>query len=170
MRKKLKINQLFLIFILQFYLFSIVLANDNNELVRFERELFTPQALSHFGMSVDRFKSLTSVQKRDLLETRKILTSFLKSIQNPDVDLSQFLRQEFLARYKTRNELLSKLLDPETEIFVTAVTDFELQQNNTLNLKHYVILFSEGNLLIREDLVRFKKYESSWKIVNIGGL
>ena len=121
-------------------------------------------------MGVDRFKSLTSVQKRDLLEARKILTSFLKSIQNPDVDLSQFLGQEFLARYKTRNELLSKLLDPETEIFVTAITDFELQQNNTLNLKHYVILFSEGNLLIREDLVRFKKYESSWKIVNIDGL
>ncbi len=46
-------------------------------------------------MGVDRFKSLTSVQKSDLLEARKILTSFLKSIQAPDVDLSQFLGREF---------------------------------------------------------------------------
>lgn len=162
-------NRLLLILVLQFSLSGYVFADEDDGLASFEKKLYTPQVLSHFGMAKDRYQSLTPEQKIDLLEAKKMLMSFFVSIQNPDSDLSEFLAQEFLERYKTKKELLFNLIDPETRILISAITDFELQQNDMIILKHYVVLFSEGDLITREDSAHFNKYESGWKIVSIGG-
>jgi hypothetical protein len=164
----LKMNRL-LALVLLFGFFRCATASDVNEVTRYEKELFTPQVLNYFGMGKDRFQSLTSAQKQDLLEAKKALASFLKATQNPDTDVLRFLGKELRDRYKTRNALLSKLFGQETEILVDAVTDFEFQQKG-LNLKFYVVLFSEGNLLVREDIARLKKQGQDWKIVGIGGI
>lgn len=163
-------NRFLMILLLQFFLSGVTFANGDHEIVDFEKELYAPQALNHFGMDKDRFKSLTPEQKSDLLKARKILSSFLIAMQSSISDLSEFLAQEFRERYTSRKELLSKLIDPETEILISAVTDFEIQQNNTIILKHYIVLFSEGMLIIKEESVCFKKYETGLKIESIVGL
>lgn len=163
-------NQFLMFLLLHFLMSGIASANGEHEIVHFERELYAPQMLNHFGIGKDRFKSLTPEQKNDLQEARKILASFLIALQSPNSDVSEFLAQEFRERYKSRKELLSELIDLETEILVNAVTDFEIQQNDTIILKHYVVLFSEGMLIVKEESVRFKKYEAGLKIESIGGL
>ena len=165
----LKMNRL-LTFTFLFFLSSIVNASVESNVASFEKELFSPQVLNYFGIGKDRFQSLTTVQKRDLLDARKTLVLFLKATQKPDADLSRFLGRGLLAGYKNRGALLNKLLGQETEILVTSVSDFEFQQNSKLNLKYYVVLFSEGNLLMREDSATLEKHGSTWKIMIIGGL
>lgn len=159
-----------LTFILLFLLSGLANASEDSGVASFEKDLFTPQSFNYFGMGTDRVRPLTATQKRDLLEVKKTLILFLKATQKPDIDLSRFLGRELLARYKSRGDLLNKLLGQEIEILLAAVTEFELQQNSALVLNYYVVLFSEGNLLIREDSASIKKQGSNWKIVSIGGL
>lgn len=104
MSKKLRMRRIKLILLSLFFLASVVLANNDHGITHFERELFTPQIFNHFGIGKDRFQSLTSDQKNNLLEARKALMLFLVTIQNPDSDFSKFLSQEFLDQYKTRQD------------------------------------------------------------------
>lgn len=159
-----------LTFLLLFLLSSLASANEDSGLANFEKDLFAPQSLHYFGVGKDRVRSLTAIQKRDILEAKKTLVSFLKATQEPDADLSRFLGRKLLAQYKNRGELLNKLLGQEIEILLTAITEFKFQQDSVLTLKYYVVLFSEGNLLIREDSASIKKQGSNWEILSIGGL
>ncbi len=149
--------------------FNCASAGESNEVIRFEKELFAPQVLNYFGMGKDRFQSLTPTQRSDLLEAKKTLFSFLMATQNPDADIWRFLSRDLFARYKTRNVFLSKLFGQETEILVNAITDFDPQKNE-FNLKYYVVLFSEGNLLVREDLATLRKQDGNWRVISIGGI
>jgi hypothetical protein len=163
--------QRFFIFISFLFLFpGFVNAGEKNEVALYEKELFAPQVISNFGMGDERFRSLTAVQKRDLLEAKKTLISFLKATQVPDADLSRFLGRGLLAKYKSRHELLDKLLGQETEIHLAAITWFELGQDSALNLHYYVVLSSEGSLLLREDSAKLKKQGSYWEVMSVGGL
>ena len=93
-----------LILLSLFFLASVVLANNDYGITHFEKELFAPQIFNHFGIGKDRFQSLTSDQKNNLLEARKVLMSFLFAIQNLDSDFSKFVSQEFLDQYKTKQD------------------------------------------------------------------
>lgn len=160
-----------LLFFVLFHITSLVAASeDNRSKANFEQKMFALQSLSHFGIDETRFQSYTNNQKRDLLEARSILFSFLKATQNPDDDLLSLLGQGLRTAYESRAELLNKLLGQEIEIQSTAITEFELQQDGAIVFSYYVVLFSEGNLLLKEDSASLKKYGTSWKITSIGGL
>lgn len=149
---------------------SVVSASEKNEATLYEKDLFAPQVISKIGMGDDRLRSFTSVQKRNLLDAKKTLVSFFRITQIADADLSRFLGRELQDKYKTRGALLDKLLGPETDIDMAVITGFELEKDSTFTLMYYVVLFSEGRFLLREDSAKLKKQGANWKVISMGGL
>ncbi len=136
----------------------------------FEREMFSPSVMRSFGIDPKRLEALNTKQKQDLLSARLALMKFLTVSQSHSPDVRGLVDLGLLSRFPVQATLLEKLFGQETEVLLGAVTDFEMSSANEIELGYYVVLFTEGNTLLRDDKTLLRRSAGKWLIVRIGGI
>ncbi len=137
---------------------------------QFERLFYEPQTVGRLGIYAERFRSLGARKQKALLEARATLMGFFAATQALDQDPREFLGGPLASKFKNRAQVGEALFGLETELLVASVIDFELPEQDSLELKYYVVVFSEGTMLLRQGQSRLKRVGASWKVVRIGGI
>ena len=149
---------------------SVLASEDHGKEIAFERQIFSPTVIGSFGIDPTRLKSLTEGQKKDIAAARQTLVQFMKAAQAHEPKVGSLVERGLLARYPSETAFLEKLFGQETEVSVIAVTDFALVSLDEISISFYIVLFSEGRLLLREDKATLRKSGGKWRIAAIGGL
>lgn len=132
--------------------------------------MFSPSVVGSFGISKNRLETLNSRQKQDLLAARLTLMKFLKASQSHLPNIRRLVDPVLMNQFPDQTSLLNKLFGQESEVLLGAVTDFELNSPNEIELGYYVVLFTEGNVLLRDDKTVLRRRDSKWVIARIGGV
>ena len=118
----------------------------------------------------ERFAILTTAQRDSVLNARSVLINFFRSTQQPDQALAPFLGIKLALQYPQRRSLMDALLGQEVSIQSLTVVGFDISDQLRIDLNYYIVIFADGNYLLREDTATFAKEKAVWKIVKIGGI
>lgn len=129
----------------------------------FETRLYTIEAISHFGIDEQRFKTLTKAQKQELVDSRRSLIDMLRAIQMKRNALT-YLTAEMAKKYRNSSVLASSLLESEATILGAGISDFTLLGAEAIKLHFFVAAFSEGDIVISEKSAVMKKTEAGWRV------
>ena len=114
--------------------------------------------------------SLSKGQREAIQAAKSALIDFFKSTQKIDKSLVPFLGAQLSAKYPNRPSLMDALLGQDVSVESVTVVGFDVGREQEIALRYYLVIFSEGNYLLREDTAIFAKEKAAWKIVGIGGL
>jgi len=128
----------------------------------FEAKMYSIEAISHFGVGDDRFAALTDAQKRNLVEARNDLMAMLQAIQNKG-DVTRYATKQTVNKYKSSTALAASLIEAETSILAAGVSDFVLVDKETIKLKFFAVVSSEGEIVVSEKTAVLKETESGWR-------
>jgi hypothetical protein len=128
--------------------------------------MYSIEAISHFGVSDDKFAALTEVQRRSLIEARSNLMDMLQSIQHRR-DVRRYVTPEMLGKYKTSAALAASVTDAETSLLAAGVSDFSLVDAGTIKLNFFAVVSSEGNIVVSEKTAVIKRVDSVWRFAGL---
>ncbi len=75
-----------------------------------------------------------------------------------------------LSRFPDQAVMLQTLFGQEAEVLLGAVTDFTIRSSSEMEFGYYVVLFSEGRMILRDDKALMKRSGRGWVIARIGGM
>jgi len=128
----------------------------------FEAKVYSIEAVSHLGVSDEKFAALTDLQKRSLVEARNDLLSMLQAIERKQ-DVKKFATPEMVTKFKTSAALAASMIDPETSILAAGVSDFAVVDTRTIKLNFFALVSSEGSLVVSEKTAVLKQTDSGWR-------
>ncbi|MFZ1157167.1 MAG: hypothetical protein WA766_13850, partial [Candidatus Acidiferrales bacterium] len=146
-----------------FTLFGRNACGQATERESFEAKIYSIEAISHFGIDDGKFAALADAQKRSVIESRNDLMAMLQAIQHR-LDVTRFASREMVRKYRTSTALAASIIDPETSILAAGVSDFALIDKETIRLKFFAVLSSEGNIIISEKAAVLKQTDSAWRV------
>jgi hypothetical protein len=132
----------------------------------FETKMYSIQAISHFGISDQKFAALTELQKRSLVEARNDLMDMLQGIQHRG-DVTKYATPEMIAKYKTSTALAASMIEPETSMLAAGVSDFALVGTGTIRLNFFAVVSAEGNIVVSEKTAVLKETDSGWRFAGL---
>lgn len=137
----------------------------------FEKSLYSPITVSRSGLDDEHFKALTERQKKDLLSAKELVGQFFTDLQQINgTDPTQYLVPDLRKKYKSRLSLARALIAEETEVHSIGVLDFQADRNKRIQMKFYIVLFSEGTWVINELQVTLEQLLTGWKISKAGDI
>jgi hypothetical protein len=132
----------------------------------FEAKIYSIEAISHFGVSDEKFAALTDAQKRSLVEARNDLMDMLQAIEHKR-DVTKYATPETVGKYKTSTALAASMIDPETSILAAGVSDFALVGTRTIRLNFFAVVSSEGDIVVSEKTAVLKETDSGWRFAGL---
>lgn len=132
----------------------------------FETKIYSIEAVSHFGVSDDKFAALTDAQKENLVDARNNLMNMLQAIEHRG-DVTMYATPETVAKYKGSAPLAASIIDSETSILAAGVSDFTLVGTETIKLKFFALVSSEGSIVVSEKTAVLKKTSSGWRFATL---
>lgn len=128
----------------------------------FEAKIYSIEAVSHFGVSDEKFAALTDVQRKSLVEARDDLMGMLQAIQHRR-DVTRYATRETVRKYKTSADLAASLIEPETSILAAGISDFALVDKGTIRLNFFAIVSSEGDIVVSEKAAVLRETDAGWR-------
>jgi len=129
----------------------------------FEREMYSLETISNFGVGDQRFAALTETQRKALIESRNDLIAMLQAIQHRR-DATKYASPGMVQKYGTSIGLAASIIDPETSILAAGVSDFAFVDKETIRLNFFAVLSSEGNIVVSEKAAVLKETDSGWRV------
>ena len=129
----------------------------------FGTRMYSIEAISHFGLDEQRFRRLTEVDKRNLLESRDDLVAMLRAIEMKS-DAMAYVTSDMAHKYGSSTALAASLLEAETSILAAGISDFSLLDTRSIKLRFFVAVFSEGDIAISEKSAILKRTDSGWRV------
>jgi hypothetical protein len=165
---KLVVKQVFLVFAAIFFS-SVATARQPQFPLS---DFFATHAVSGDGLkAIDgRLSALTVAQRDSVIAAKSVLISFFRSTQQPNRALVPFLGAQLASQYPTRRALMDDLLGQEVTVESLTVVNFEINKPQRIDLSYYIVIFAEGNYLLRTDTATLAKEKAGWKIIKVGGI
>ena len=132
----------------------------------FEAKLYSIEAISHFAVNDEKFAGLTEVQRRSLIEARNDLMGMMQAIQHRR-DVTRYVTPEMVGKYKTSAALAASIMDAETSMLAAGVSDFSFVDAGTIKLNFFVVVSSEGNIVVSEKTAVLKQVDSAWRFARL---
>src|ERR1017187_2494323 len=132
----------------------------------FEARMYSIEAISHFGVSDEKFAALTEVQRRSLIEAPSNLMNMLQAIQHRR-DVTRYVTPEMVGRYKTSAALAASIMDAETSMLAAGISDFSFVDAGTIKLNFFAVVSSEGNVVVSEKTAVLKQVDSTWRFARL---
>jgi len=129
----------------------------------FEAKVYSIEAISHFGLDDHRFSALTDIDKQNLIDSRNDLLGLLRAVQTKG-DALQYVTIEMGNKYRNSTALAASLLDPETTILAAGISDFTILDRGSIKFRLFVVVFSDGDIVISEKSASLKKTDSGWRV------
>lgn len=132
----------------------------------FEAKIFSIEAISHFGVSDEKFAALTEVQRGSLIAARSNLMDMLQAIEHRR-DVRRYATPEIVAKYKTSSALAASMIESEASILAAGVSDFSFAETGTIKLNFFAVVSSEGNIVVSEKTAVLKEVDSAWRFAGL---
>jgi hypothetical protein len=110
------------------------------------------------------FAGLTPHEQHDVLACRDVLMNLLRSLQTGS-DALRYLAPEFANQFKTAADVLASLTFRDTSLMAAGISGVEVADDRTaIQLRFFMLVFSEGRIVTSEEAAVFKKVGSQWRI------
>lgn len=137
----------------------------------FETKLFRPANISSLGIDRDQVKRLDARQRADILAAKQVLVSMFLALEQPNWNPKPFFSEGLLARFPTSSEFTRALVAPETVVLQVGITGFDIvQPGSKIDLRFFVLIMSEGSLIVNGESASFVKRDKRWVIARFGKL
>src|SRR6058998_3498582 len=149
---------------------SVYAQQKTEERKALEKQLFTPVPISPPGLDKTQFRQLTQERRTDLVHAHETLVQFFIGLEDLNaVNPLTLLDPKFGKQFKDRVELGRKLFGEETSVVLFGLSNFQFVNSQGIRLEFYVMIFSEGEMLVREGSFDLTKSGKEWKIASISG-
>ncbi len=132
----------------------------------FEAKMYSIEEISHFGVSDEKFAAVTEAQRRSLIEARSDLMGMLQAIQRRR-DVTRYVTPQMVGKYTTSAALAASIIEAETSMLAAGVSDFSFANARTVKLNFFVVVSSEGNIVVSEKTAVLTQVDSTWRFAGL---
>lgn len=133
----------------------------------FQNEFFRPVLISPVGISQDRLARLTRTDISDLTSARHVLGEFFQRLESPSGNPLQLVTPQYAHEASSRLAMRTALIADETSVVEVGLTDFKFVKPDSLELRFYALVTTEGTFSVGEGKAELSKLGPTWKIAHV---
>jgi hypothetical protein len=133
----------------------------------FEDQFFEPVRVSPLGVSPDILTRLTPEEMNDLTHARQVLGAFFRRLERPSGNPLELITPQYAHEKPNRLAIRKALIADETSVLEVGLTDFKVLNPNSLELRFYALITTEGTLAVGEGKAELNRLSGTWKIAHI---